>query len=149
MVGICDATCVARLYEPALGLSEMKSEPFYTIAAGTGGLKGLPLTPHYGATRWSGREAIRHLNTELTGDESDAELRAMAVRIVDTCPSDCVQTHCPFRLLGNLYHASSRALINSLSRSGLVSLFETDVEPVECAQRSTEVASGALESVGA
>jgi hypothetical protein len=124
----------------------MKPEPFYTISSGAGGLKPLPLAPHYLAARWSGREASQRWNQELTGDESDAELRAMAVRFVDTCPSDCAQTHCPFRLLGNLYHASSRALINSLSRSGLVSLFETSVEPEECAQRSPEVANLAIES---
>jgi hypothetical protein len=74
-----------------------------------------------------------HLRAVLTGGESEAELRALALQCVEACPVDCGQNQCPFRIIGNLYHVSSRALINSLSRRGLASLFEAKVESQRCA----------------
>jgi hypothetical protein len=82
------------------------------------------------------------LSSVLSGDESETELRSIALRFVEACPVNCDQHHCPFRILGNLYHVSSKALINSMSRSGLVSLFDADVESRRCALRSREARRG-------
>lgn len=89
------------------------------------------------AARLSARDAAGNFMSVLTGNESDAELRAITLQFVEACPVPCEQTRCPFRILGGLYHVSSRALINSMSRSGLVSLFEAEVESRQCGLKSS------------
>jgi hypothetical protein len=84
------------------------------------------------AARLSARDAEGHLLSALTGNESEAELRAVALLFVETCPANCAQARCPFRILGGLYHGSARALINSMTRSALVGLFDMEFEFREC-----------------
>lgn len=97
-----------------------------------------PSTGNSLTARLADRDATGRFLSVLTGDESDAELRELALRFMEACPVNCDQHHCPFRILGHLYHASSKALINTMSRSGLVSLFEGEVETRRCALRSPE-----------
>jgi hypothetical protein len=119
----------------------MKADQFSFGSAETGVLNRIPPGLHYLSARLAARDTNGEFLSVLTGHESDAELRAIALQFVETCPVECSQAHCPFRILGNLYHVSSRALINSMSRNGLVSLFESGAETRECPLRSPAVLS--------
>ena len=78
--------------------------------------------------RLSARDAAGNLMFALAGNESEEELRTAALKFVEACPAGCEQPRCPFRILGSLYHGSAKALINSMTRSALISLFEMEFE---------------------
>jgi hypothetical protein len=118
--------------------TNVKTNEVPTVSVGTAGSNRAPFDLNYLAARLSARDKHRQLLSLLTGKESDEELRAMALQFVEACPVSCRQNRCPFRILGNLYHVSSKALINSMGRSGLVSLFEADVDSRQCAIRSPD-----------
>lgn len=75
-----------------------------------------------------GRDACGNLASGPTGNESEAELREAALQFMDACPGDCEEAGCPFRILGHLYHGSSKALINSMTRDALLDLFAMEFE---------------------
>jgi hypothetical protein len=64
----------------------------------------------------------------ITGEETDAELREVAIQFTCACPTREQRRGCPFRTLQTLYHVSAKALISSMTRAALLSLFELECE---------------------
>ncbi|HUC85776.1 MAG TPA: hypothetical protein VL970_11335 [Candidatus Acidoferrales bacterium] len=114
----------------------MKTSDVPSVPSGPTGPNRPPIDLNSLAARLLARDAEGRLLSLLTGNESEAELRALACQVVEACPVNCSQNHCPFHMLGNLYHVSSKALITSMSRSALVSLFEAEVQSPQCPLRS-------------
>jgi len=68
------------------------------------------------------------LLSAITGDETEGELRALVVRLAQSCPICQEHFGCPFRSLHHLYHATLQAWLNGMSRPALVGLFELECE---------------------
>jgi hypothetical protein len=64
----------------------------------------------------------------VTGNESDAQLRDLVMRFVAGCPAGHEHPGCPFRLLHGMYHGSLKAMLDRMTRSGMASLFEIELE---------------------
>ena len=79
----------------------------------------------------------------ITGDETDDELRELALSFTLNCPANAQHPACPFRSLHNLYHVTVKALMNGMTRKELVGLFE-----LECEARNAEAAASALQADG-
>jgi hypothetical protein len=68
------------------------------------------------------------LLSAVTGNESDAELREMALRFTEghqTCPHHC---ECPFGLLTSLTFNSLRQTVDNLPRQVILDFFEMEHE---------------------
>ncbi len=79
----------------------------------------------------------------VTGEETDGELREMAIRFTDKCPANQQRCHCPFRSLNHHYHVSVKALVTGMTRAALLSLFE-----LECEVRNTDAVASCLQDGG-
>lgn len=78
--------------------------------------------------RMSSQGPDGRLLSATTGEETDAELREMAMQFTLKCPNQAQQPGCPFRTLQKLYHVSAKALISSMTRAALLSLFDLECE---------------------
>lgn len=119
--------------------SSMKINDSQFASSSNGGLDGALSSLNYFAARLSARDAEGHVPMLLKGNETDAELRSLALSFVDSCPANCEETQCPFRVLKSLYHVSLKALINSMSHAGLLSLFETGGRTRDCTVHHPEI----------
>lgn len=108
------------------------------IACSANGVVGAVSSLSCFAARLSVRDADGRLMPLLRGNESDAELRVLALSFVESCPTNCDQNQCPFRVLKSLYHVSLKALVNSMSHAGLVSLFEAGSHWRDCPLRQEQ-----------
>ena len=79
-------------------------------------------------SRLSARGPDGKLLSAITGMETDAELRVLALRFSRVCPLGNQHLHCPFRSLQNIYQVSLQTWINSMKRNSLLGLFELEHE---------------------
>ena len=79
----------------------------------------------------------------LTGDETDAELRELAVHFTQTCPANRQNPACPFRSLNHFYHVTLKSLLDGMTHKSLVSLFD-----LECEVRNGDAESSCLQDAG-
>jgi hypothetical protein len=68
------------------------------------------------------------LQSAITGEETDDELRAMARWFITACPTNLQHPRSPFRILSRLYHGSLEVLIKGMTRAALLGLFECEFE---------------------
>jgi len=68
----------------------------------------------------------------ITGQETHAELRTLALWFITDCPAHLQHPRCPFRVLSRLYQGSFITLLNGMTRSALLSLFEHEFEIRNC-----------------
>ena len=64
----------------------------------------------------------------ITGEETDEELRALAVSFTGQCPAGRQHCQCPFRLLNAISYASLNHLLGSMNRGSLLELFAMECE---------------------
>jgi len=64
----------------------------------------------------------------IRGDESDEQLRQLAIHLAENCNGCCSNARCPFRVLGGHYCGSLKKLVNGMRRSALLSLFNMELE---------------------
>ena len=95
------------------------------------------------ATRLSTRGPDGTFLSALTGDETDDELRLLVVRFAQACPACKEHSGCPFGALRNLYHASLQAILDGMTRSAMLGLFELEQEA-----RNNSAASSCLQTGG-
>jgi hypothetical protein len=62
----------------------------------------------------------------LTGRETDAELRRLAVQLAQRCPAGEFNRHCPFYTLNGLHHETAKNIVEQMSRESLVDMFEDE-----------------------
>jgi len=81
--------------------------------------------------RLSARGADGKLLSAVTGNETDEELRELALHFVEMCPAGQQRSErsgCPFRILNQLYHGSLKNLVNGMTRKALLGMFELEWE---------------------
>ena len=64
----------------------------------------------------------------ITGEETEKELRALAVSFTGQCPAGRQHCQCPFRLLNAISYASLNNLLNGMNRESLLELFAMECE---------------------
>lgn len=79
------------------------------------------------------------LQSVISGDESDAELREIVVGFIEHCSASKRNPRCPFRILKYTYQESLSELMAGMTRSALLSLIEMEVKirndnPALCGQ---------------
>ena len=79
------------------------------------------------ARLWT-RGADGRLKSVITGQESDAELKGIAVWFLENCSASRQNPQCPFGILKNAYSGSLTALLNGMTRSAILGLIELEVE---------------------
>jgi hypothetical protein len=62
----------------------------------------------------------------LTGKETEAELRGMALQLCRQCPIGDLHRHCPFHTLNGLPHESVKGIIEQMTRESLLEMFEEE-----------------------
>ena len=90
-------------------------------------------------SRLATRGSDGKLLSAITGEETDAELRALIMRLTRACPVGDQHSGCPFRALQSIYQVSLQTWVNGMTRKGLLSLFE-----LECEVRNAAAASSCL-----
>jgi hypothetical protein len=78
--------------------------------------------------RLSMRGPDGRLLSAITGEETEAELRVLAMRLAHGCPYRQQHPGCPFCSLRHLYHRSLQSLLDSVSQKALMGLFELEWE---------------------
>jgi len=91
------------------------------------------------ADRLSRRGPDGRLQSVITGQESDAELRGIFVWFIENCSASRQNPQCPFTILKNAYQDSLSALMGGMTRTAILSLIEMEVEarnnqPALCGQ---------------
>jgi len=62
----------------------------------------------------------------LTGQETDEELRELALRFSQQCPIGELSRHCPFYLLNGLHYATAKDIVDKMSRQSLLEMFDEE-----------------------
>jgi len=91
------------------------------------------------AARLSTRGPDGRLQSVITGQESDAELRGIVIWFIENCSASRENSQCPFSILKNAYHGSISVLMEGMTRAAVLSLIEMEVEarnnqPALCGQ---------------
>ena len=68
------------------------------------------------------------LLSAITGDESDAELRRLVVKLSNQCPLEKDHEDCPFRMLQGLSNVALENVVNQMDRQTLLELFKRETE---------------------
>jgi len=62
----------------------------------------------------------------LTGRETDAELRALALLLIQRCTASQQNHQCPFYPLNGLHHETGKHIVEQMSRESLIDMFEEE-----------------------
>ena len=68
----------------------------------------------------------REPRSVLTGRETDAELRELALKFSRQCPVGELNRRCPFYTLNGLHHETIRSIVEQMSRESLIEMFEDE-----------------------
>lgn len=83
--------------------------------------------------------AVGNALSAVTGEETDEELRALAVNFTGQCPVGRQHCQCPFRLLNAISYASLKNLLASMNRESLLELFAMECDCRTAANHELEV----------
>ncbi|MEI8289463.1 MAG: hypothetical protein WCH99_08305 [Verrucomicrobiota bacterium] len=78
--------------------------------------------------RSAAREPKDELLPLISGHESLEELRQMIIQFSLACQANENRTECPFHIMGTLSYSSLSTLVNSLTRTACVDLFQLELE---------------------